>query len=150
MYLALKELVPLFSKVRGAQEDLPIQTVTDVPRISQPKGLYFPLDGEADGLKEAIANGAIAAVWEIDKEIPAYTPNYFPLFFTADMTEAIQDILKYYLEKLDGEIDTQMNTTNFIFFNHELLNKKSQTYDIAGMLNKLPGKCQNDHLERRG
>ncbi|MEH7155557.1 hypothetical protein [Neobacillus drentensis] len=147
MYLALKDLESLFNNSRGIQDNLFFVTVSDTAQISQPKGLYISYHGKPGDLSEAITNGAIAAIWDQGEEVPSYTPNHFPIFFTVDPAEAIVTLLKRYLEKLNGETDEIMEITNFKFSHKELLNKNKQTYDIAVMLNKITSK---NPAERRG
>jgi UDP-N-acetylmuramyl pentapeptide synthase len=147
MYLSLQDFTHLFERSRGANENLVFQTVTDDSRASQPKGVFVPINQESGELGEAIANGAIAAIWEKDKEIPRYTPNHFPIFFVSDLSDAVLKLLKFYVEKLDGDIEGKMEITNFDFLNKKLLNKNNETYDIAVMLDQI--KTQNNS-ERRG
>ncbi len=150
MYLALKDLAFLFQNHQGAKEDIEIHTVTDDSKHVQPKGVFVPTTEESGELLEAIANGAIAAIWDKNKKIPGYTPNHFPLFFTNDPVEAIQRILQLYLEKLEQEETKVMKTTKFKFLNQKLLNKSKQSYDIAVILQKISGYNNPEDQERRG
>jgi UDP-N-acetylmuramyl pentapeptide synthase len=147
MYLALKDLASLFDKCRGIQDDLIFVTVSDQAHEAQSKGLFVSLKGESGDLSEAIANGAIAAIWDQGKEIPSYTPNHFPIFFTPDPADAIVIILNRYIEKLNGETDEIMEITNFKFSNKQLLNKNEETYDIAVMLNEITSKNAPERRE---
>jgi len=149
MLLALKDLASLFTDNQGIQDDMMFYTVTDQANTVQPKGLFIPINEESGELLDAIANGAIAAIWEYEKKLPRYTPTYFPVFFTNDKAVAIKNILKLYSEKLDGETNKHMEITNFKFSNKKLLNKNNQTYDIAVILEKLTNKLPID-MERRG
>jgi hypothetical protein len=147
MYLALKDLASLFDKCRGIQDDLIFVTVCDQAHEAQPKGLFVSLNGKPGDLSEAIANGAIAAIWDQGQEIPNYTPNHFPIFFTPDPADAIVLILNRYIDKLNGETDEIMEITNFKFSNKELLNKNKETYDIAVMLNDITYKNAAERRE---
>jgi UDP-N-acetylmuramyl pentapeptide synthase len=147
MYLSLQDFTHLYEHSRGANDNLVFQTVTDDSRAPQPKGVFVPLNQEFGELGAAIANGAIAAIWEKDIEIPRYTPNHFPIFFVSDLSDAVLKLLKFYVEKLDGDIEGKMEITNFDFLNKKLLNKNNETYDIAVMLDQI--KTQNNS-ERRG
>ncbi|WHY79245.1 hypothetical protein QNH20_08960 [Neobacillus sp. WH10] len=149
MLLALKDLASLFTDKKGIQDDMMFYTVTDQANTVQPKGLFIPINEESGELLDAIANGAIAAIWEYEKKLPRYTPTHFPVFFTNDKAVAIKNILKLYSEKLDGETNKHMEITNFKFSNKKLLNKNNQTYDIAVILEKLTNKLTID-TERRG
>jgi hypothetical protein len=149
MYLSLQDLASLFGDSRGIQDDLLFVSVTDQAHESQPKGLFVPLNEESGELSVAIANGAIAAIWNHETKLPRYTPNHFPIFFTNDSTEAIINILNRYNEKLNGETDKIMEITNFKFSNKKLLNKNNETYDIAVILKEIIIKFAHDN-ERRG
>jgi UDP-N-acetylmuramyl pentapeptide synthase len=143
MYIALKDLESLFDNRRGIPDNLLFASVSDQANEAQPKGLFVSFNGEYGELSEAISNGAIAAIWNHDHDLPRYTPNHFPVFFTNDPADAIVTILKRYIEKLNGETDKIMEITNFKFSNKKLLNKNNETYDIAVMLNKVTSMLQN-------
>ncbi|MGX6442041.1 hypothetical protein ACWM35_02250 [Neobacillus sp. K501] len=138
MYLAFNDLVEMFEKFKGVQEaDHWYYTVTDSAKMPQPRGLFLPISDDSGDLLEAIANGAIAAVWDSKKQVPHYTPNHFPVFYTDEPVAALRHVLKMLLEKLDGEIEEKMIKTNFVILNKELLKENKQTYDIAVMLEKI-------------
>lgn len=149
MYLSLKDLTQLFSEKQGIQDDMLFHTMANQSDVAQPRGLFVPVNENSGSLSEAIANGAIAAIWDSKKEIPYYTPNHFPIFFTNDPIMAIQSILNHYKEKLDGETDKIMDITNIKLSNKKLLNKNQVSYDIAVMLKKIMDQIDNNS-ERRG
>ncbi|MEH6954857.1 hypothetical protein [Neobacillus drentensis] len=146
MYLALKDLGSLFNS-RGIQDDHSFASVCDQANEAQPKGLFVSINGTDGELSEAISNGAIAAIWNINYDLPRYIPNQFPVFFTNDPAAAIVTILKRYIEKLNGETDKIMEITNFKFSNKKLLNKNNETYDIAVMLNEITSKNKPERRE---
>jgi len=148
MLLTYQDIAGIFANRQGAAEDFIFETVTDWADSSQPKGLFIPVDDESGELSLAIANGAIAAVWDQNRPLPRYTPNQFPILFTADPIEAVKSILQNYIEKLNGEIDKKMGTTNFNFSAKKLLNKTTETYDIAVMLKTVAMKQENDREGR--
>ncbi|MEH7492988.1 hypothetical protein [Neobacillus niacini] len=151
MYLAFNDLVKLFSDIRGIKEaDHLYITVTDNANAMQTRGLFIPLSEDSGELLEAIANGAIAAIWDKKKQLPKYTPNHFPIFFTDNLIETVRELLKFYIEKIDGDIAEKMNMTNFVFLNKKLLKENKETYDIAVMLEKISKLNSNDNFERRG
>jgi UDP-N-acetylmuramyl pentapeptide synthase len=151
MYLAFDELVRLFSDKRGIKEaDHFYITVTDSAKAMQTRGLFIPLNEDSGELLEAIANGAIAVIWDKKKQLPKYTPNHFPIFFTDSPIDAVRGILKFYIEKMDGDIAGKMNMTKFVFFNKKLLKENKETYDIAVMLEKIAQINPKDDFERRG
>jgi hypothetical protein len=150
MYLAFKDLGRLFSEYKGVKEaDHLYFTATDHAEVVQPRGLFIPLKDDAGELLDAIANGAIAAIWDKSKQVPKYIPNHFPIFFTANPIEAVRDLLRFYIEKTDGDKTEQMKMTKFVFLNKKLLKENKETYDIAVMLDKLSMKHSENDLERR-
>ncbi|MBT2726015.1 hypothetical protein J7E63_03560 [Bacillus sp. ISL-75] len=147
MYLALKDLEGLFDSSRGIQDDFLFASVSDQANEAQPKGLFVSYNGMNGELTEAIANGAIAAIWNQEHDLPRYTPNHFPVFFTNDPADAIVTILNRYIEKLNGETDKIMAITNFKFSNKKLLNKNNETYDISVLLNEVINKNKPERRE---
>jgi UDP-N-acetylmuramyl pentapeptide synthase len=147
MYLALKDLGGLFDSSRGIQDDFLFASVSDQANEAQPKGLFVSYNGKYGELSEAIANGAIAAIWNQEHDLPRYTPNHFPVFFTNDPADAIVTILNRYIEKLNGETDKIMAITNFKFLNKKLLNKNNETYDISVLLNDVINKNKPERRE---
>ncbi|MBT2697732.1 hypothetical protein J7E79_09950 [Bacillus sp. ISL-40] len=147
MYLALKDLGGLFDSSRGIQDDFLFASVSDQANEAQPKGLFVSYNGMYGELSEAIANGAIAAIWNQEHDLPRYTPNHFPVFFTNDPADAIVTILNRYIEKLNGETDKIMAITNFKFSNKKLLNKNNETYDISVLLNEVINKNKPERRE---
>ncbi|MDR6998000.1 hypothetical protein [Neobacillus niacini] len=151
MYLVYNDVANFSHEVRGTHEPtLTFNTLTDQADAIQPKGIFVPLSKESGELKEALANGAIAAIWHKEKKLPHYTPNHFPIFLVEDPGEAVRRILQQYIDKLDGETEKTMNITKFDLVKIELLNKNKQTYDIAVMLNKLADKFNEAYQGRRG
>ncbi len=150
MYLAFNDLVTLFSHFKGVKEaDHLYFTITDNAAVSQPRGLFVPLNDNSGELLDAIANGAIAAIWERNKPIPKYTPNHFPIFFTDNPIEGMTQLLRFYYEKINGDNAKKMNVTKFEFLNKKLLKENKETYDIAVMLEKGLIKDTNHNSEGR-
>jgi UDP-N-acetylmuramyl pentapeptide synthase len=143
----LKDLGGLFDSSRGIQDDFLFASVSDQANEAQPKGLFVSYNGMNGELSEAIANGAIAAIWNQEYDLPRYTPNHFPVFFTNDPADAIVTILNRYIEKLNGETDKIMAITNFKFSNKKLLNKNNETYDISVLLNDVINKNKPERRE---
>lgn len=150
MYLTFGDLAQMFKHDRGIQDSgLVFHTVSDCSSALMPRGIFIPLHGESNRLDEAIANGAIAAVWEKGRELPFYTPNHFPVFLAEDLFNALEKLLYMYSEKINGETDKKMNMTKFLFLDKERLNKNKKTYDIAVMLEKLNGQADIGDKGRR-
>ncbi|MCH6268336.1 hypothetical protein [Neobacillus citreus] len=145
MVLTYRDLAEIFSEKQGVQGDFAFYTVTDMAGDIQPKGLFISISEDSGSLSEAIAQGAIAVLWDKRNKLPNYTPNHFPVFFTDDSGDAIVQILTRYIEKLDGEATAKMETTNFKFSNKKLLNKNNESYDIAVMLKKIIEKQEKIH-----
>ncbi|WP_040204852.1 hypothetical protein [Neobacillus jeddahensis] len=145
MFLALQDVAGLFHNSKGIQDDMWFHTVTDHAQTVQPKGLFIPMNEGSGELLDAIANGAIAAIWEQERELPRYTPSQFPIFFTNDLADAMRELIMLYSKKIDGDTNKQMEITNFKLTNKMLLNKNKQTYDIAVIIDKLM-----NNKERRG
>jgi hypothetical protein len=136
MYLAFNDLVKLFSDKRGIKDaDHLYITVTDDAKAIQTRGLFIPLSEDSGELLEAIANGAIAAILDKKKQLPC---------------EAVRELLRFYIEKIDGDRAEKMNMTNFVFLNKKLLKENKETYDIAVMLEKISKLNPKDDFERRG
>lgn len=149
MYLALNDLAALFKERQGALEDHRVYTVTDHSKCLQPKGVFVYINGESGDLQEAIANGAIAAIWDKAAEIPRYTPTHFPLFLTTDPVQAVGKVLQFYEKKLNGEAEEEMEATKFNFLNKKLLNENKHTYDIAVLLKNISKKINPENLKGR-
>lgn len=151
MYLAFNDIANLIPDRKGTiDENLLFYTLSDNANAPLKKGIFVPLSKESGELKQALANGAIAAIWNKNLIVPSYTPNQFPLFLTDDPAEAVGNILQRYLEKLDGETNKTMNITKFDFLTKKLLTKNNETYDIDAMVTKAAAASMNAQIERRG
>lgn len=128
MFLTYDDLTKLFPDSKGVKDDFQFQIVATESTQSQPKGLFIPLYEDSGELKEAIGNGAIGAIWNKEVLLPAYIPSQFPVFFTNDLEKAIENILKTYVDQLNGEINEIMNKTKFLFREEKLLNKSFPSY----------------------
>lgn len=149
MYLTYGDLAKLFPNTTGIKDnELQFHTVAASSSIVQPKGIYLPIE-ESGNLKEAIGNGAVAALWNEKDEVPAYTPNHFPVFYTNDLTKGLKDIMELYIEKI-SKAEEKINTTNFLFLDEKSLKENEATYDIAVMAENLYEASENAKRERRG
>ncbi|GLB61225.1 hypothetical protein [Cytobacillus sp. NCCP-133] len=149
MYLTYGDLAELFPKASGIKDnELHFHTVAASSSIVQPKGIYIPLE-EKENLKEAIGNGAVAALWNKKDQLPAYTPNHFPIFYMNDLRKGLKDIMELYIEKMK-RADKKINTTNFLFLDEKSLKENDATYDIAVMAEKLHAAYGQNKQERRG
>jgi UDP-N-acetylmuramyl pentapeptide synthase len=130
MFLTNSDLVDLFPNSQGVNDPLEFLTVSTDATLLQPKGLFVPLFEGSGELQDAIKNGAIATVWDIKKKLPHYIPNHLPVFFTEQITDAFELILKHYERKLNNENSESINMTKFLFIEDKLLNENIPSYDI--------------------
>lgn len=138
MFLTYGDLAKLFPKVKGIQfHELFFHTVATISDVPQLKGIYIPFEDKTGELKKAIENGAIAALWDERKEIPPYTPNHFPIFFTNDLLKGLKDMMEIYLEKINQADKLQKEGTHFLFIDEMRLKENNSTYDIAVMAEKI-------------
>ncbi|WP_449619297.1 hypothetical protein [Robertmurraya sp. Marseille-Q9965] len=146
MYLTYEDVSLLFPEVAGIKDvNVDFQTVSFSATTKQPKGLFIPMNHSSGELKLAIANGAIAAVWKKGMEIPTYTPNHFPIFFTEDLLQALKKILLLNKEKNNTRKKEDM--TDFLFLDEKLLNDFYETYDsavIETLLNEMLEKFREE------
>ncbi|WP_226578485.1 UDP-N-acetylmuramoyl-tripeptide--D-alanyl-D-alanine ligase [Halobacillus litoralis] len=106
MILEVQELSTLFTSHKGAAKDqIPLESVLTDTRKSASQSLFVPIVGESfdahEFLGEAIKQGAVATLWQEDRELPALVPTDFPVFFVKDTTKALQQVAAYYLKKVD-------------------------------------------------
>ncbi|HAQ08642.1 MAG TPA: hypothetical protein DCR24_14450 [Bacillus bacterium] len=135
--LKYQDVSGLFSKTSGIDDErIQFYTVSVLAEAPQPKGLFIPVLENSGSLQEAIANGAIAAVWPKGEAIPKFTPNHFPMFYTEDLLKGLEEIMKTYQDYLLQQ-EEMKETTKFIFQHKELLNVKDPTYDIAVMAENI-------------
>lgn len=150
MFLTYDDLAGIFSNSSGIRDNsLSFRTVSFLADTLQPKGLYIPmLDQKAD-LQSAIANGAVAAVWQEGREIPTYTPNHFPMFFTENLSEGTKKILYQYKIKLENMELDQGDITDFSFSRNMVT---EEYYQESGMveIEKQWTIIQNSILKKGG
>lgn len=147
MKLSLAELGIMFPLNRGTTSmAIYVEQVVIDSRLKADKSLFIPIVGDKfdghDFLKDAIYNGAIAALWQEDKEKPDFVPNNFPLFFVKDTTEALQTLAKYYLQEVKPVVigitgSNGKTTTKDLTF--AVLQKKYKTHKTQGNFNNHIG-----------
>jgi hypothetical protein len=104
MYVTFKMVAEMFSQASGIKDsDLVFYTISDSGDVPQPRGLFIPLWDNADDLLAAINNGAVAAIWEKDRPLPAYKPNHFPIFFSNNLSEDFISLMNHYFKILKQE-----------------------------------------------
>ncbi|ARI77572.1 UDP-N-acetylmuramoyl-tripeptide--D-alanyl-D-alanine ligase [Halobacillus mangrovi] len=105
MIFEAQELSTLFSDFRGAARDrIPINEIMTDTRKESSQSLFVPIIGESfdahQFLAEAIKKGAVASLWQKDRELPAMIPTDFPVFLVEDTTKGLQELATYYLNKI--------------------------------------------------
>ncbi|WP_114743770.1 hypothetical protein [Falsibacillus pallidus] len=127
--LKLKDIKGIFPQSSGiSDEGMEFHTVSIDESNCGKRGLFISL-GEAAKIKEALENGAIAAILKEGEAIPSFTPNHFPVFRAKAPMAAFSDILLNYINKNRKKEWEDM--TKFIFYRTKLLNDSTITYDIA-------------------
>ncbi|RWZ60696.1 UDP-N-acetylmuramoyl-tripeptide--D-alanyl-D-alanine ligase [Halobacillus fulvus] len=106
MKLEVNELIQVFPEHRGlATDPITIRSIMTDSRKKAKQSLFVPIVGENfDGhsfLGDAIKQGATAAIWQRDVELPKLVPTDFPVFFVEDTTKALQELAAFYLKKVD-------------------------------------------------
>jgi hypothetical protein len=150
MFLTFSDMAYLFPDRKGIEiTEMNFHTVSSLSDVPMFRGLYIPFEKSSGELKDAISNGAIAALWEKDKDIPGYTPNHFPIFLTEDLLKGIEDIMELYLEKRNQDHTTGGGVTKFLFSDELRLNDHDISYDIAIKAHKL-NNIQRKSNEREG
>ncbi|RST75402.1 hypothetical protein D4T97_009170 [Siminovitchia acidinfaciens] len=97
-YENIKEILPETKGVSDAA--ISFGCIAFTCSEKQLKGLFIQT-GKDDDLQAAITNGAVAAVWKSDEELPFYTPNHFPVFLSEEEPlSAVIQILGNYRNKM--------------------------------------------------
>lgn len=99
-------LTEIFSNYKGLTEsNIKINAISTDSRKKSEQTLFIPLIGDIfDGhhyLKAAIKNGAVATLWDEQKEIPDFLPHDFPIFFVKDTIVALQELAFKYRQKVN-------------------------------------------------
>jgi UDP-N-acetylmuramyl pentapeptide synthase len=121
---------------RGINDDsICFLNVTTEPSVIVRKSLYVSINAEnrEECLKKALYNGAVAAVWQKNIELPRFLPNHFPVFLVDDTLLAFAQLIELYVKKIEENRYDIM--TNFFYEKHE----KQNTYDplVENELKKL-------------
>ncbi|MDY0405964.1 UDP-N-acetylmuramoyl-tripeptide--D-alanyl-D-alanine ligase [Virgibacillus sp. 179-BFC.A HS] len=99
-------LATFFSEFRGKVTDsIHIKSVVTDSRKPGRQSLFVPLAGENfdghDYLEQAVHNGAVAALWEKKKPLPAFLPTDFPVFFVSDTLTSLQQLAAAYRRRVN-------------------------------------------------
>ncbi|KHE72750.1 UDP-N-acetylmuramoyl-tripeptide--D-alanyl-D-alanine ligase, partial [Halobacillus sp. BBL2006] len=109
MIFEVHELTTLFTEFRGAAKDrISINEIMTDTRKDSKQSFFVPIIGESfdahQFLSEAIKKGAVATLWQKDRELPAMIPTDFPVFFVEDTTKGLQDLASFYLQKVSPKV----------------------------------------------
>jgi UDP-N-acetylmuramoyl-tripeptide--D-alanyl-D-alanine ligase len=109
MIFEVHELTTLFTEFTGAAKDrISINEIMTDTRKDSKQSLFVPIVGESfdahQFLSEAIKKGAVATLWQKDRELPAMIPTDFPVFFVEDTTKGLQDLASFYLQKVSPKV----------------------------------------------
>ncbi|MGX7174163.1 UDP-N-acetylmuramoyl-tripeptide--D-alanyl-D-alanine ligase [Enterococcus ratti] len=104
--------------------------------------LFVPLKGVRDGhefIQQAIANGAVATFWSLES---TKAPSEIGVIFVEDPLKAMQDLAKYYLQKIGADviaITGSNGKTTTKDLTASVLSQKYQTYKTQGNYNNNIG-----------
>ena len=104
MKMQLAEIAKALDTTIEGNSDPVISSVAFDSRKINENALFVPLKGERDGhdfINSAIANGAVATLWE--KGHPN-KPDNFPVVEVDDTLAAMQELAKYYLNKVNPAV----------------------------------------------
>lgn len=143
--LLLKDVNNIFTQVKGVKDSsIRFEQVLIDSTIINKKGLFVFVESDENSdksMKDALYNGAIAAVWPKNKDLPHFLPNHFPVFIVENSLHAIKQLLEHYLKKMEEKRD--QNMTKFIVnfqdnhIAHFSTYDKSVASDINNLLTKL-------------
>ncbi|MBO1004933.1 hypothetical protein [Pseudogracilibacillus auburnensis] len=132
--LTYNDVIKLFPDIRGVKVDsLLYETISINSSIEQKKGLFFHINVDSK-LNDAIANGAVTAIWRKDHPLPSYTPNHFPVIFVKDPLEALMNISGKYKEKITLKSDGELTTMKL---NKQDIDQVTIYNKIMRLLNKM-------------
>ena len=103
----LQFLQTIFPTYEGklSNKQIQINEVTTDSRKKTTNSLFIPIIGDTfdghDFIHQAIAQGAVAALWNRKVTIPDDIPETFIFFFVDDTVQALQAVAKAYLKKID-------------------------------------------------
>jgi UDP-N-acetylmuramoyl-tripeptide--D-alanyl-D-alanine ligase len=160
MILTLRDCQELFPNYRRRSDlNVEINSIATDTRKPMEKALFVPLVGaNFDGhafMKDALNQGAVAAIWQKDKEVPRFLPTEFPLFLVDDTTKALQEMATFILKKQQPIIvavtgSNGKTTTKDIV--EAVLSQKYETHKTIGNFNnhwglpftifEMPASCQ--------
>ncbi|NBJ68494.1 MULTISPECIES: UDP-N-acetylmuramoyl-tripeptide--D-alanyl-D-alanine ligase [Clostridia] len=101
----VKWLAKMFHSYTGNIAEQPIKGVYTDSRIEMADGLFVPIVGENfdghDYVSEAVEKGAIAVLWNKQKQLPDALPASLAVFYVEDTLVALQQLASAYREKMN-------------------------------------------------
>ncbi|WP_072886786.1 UDP-N-acetylmuramoyl-tripeptide--D-alanyl-D-alanine ligase [Ornithinibacillus halophilus] len=102
-------LSSVLKDVKGkVSEEAVIEKVFTDSRVKKEQSLFIPIQGENfDGhqfVDEAIANGAIAVIWDRKISVPESIPPEIPVFLVDDTLQALQELATQYRQKVNPKV----------------------------------------------
>ncbi|WP_404452505.1 UDP-N-acetylmuramoyl-tripeptide--D-alanyl-D-alanine ligase [Virgibacillus necropolis] len=96
----------IFNNYQGSAKDkIKINEVVTDSRVRSTKSLFIPIEGENfdghDYIKQAFNYGAIATLWNKNKELPSFLPTDFPVFLVDDTLGALQSLAASYRNEIN-------------------------------------------------
>lgn len=140
MKLTIQEIAQAVGS--GNEESGKITGVEFDSRKIKAGDLFVPLAGARDGhefIQQAIAQGAAATLWSMDQ---AKAPQEIPVIIVKDTLAAMQDLAKYYLEKIGADVIAVTGSngkTTTKDLTASVLSQKFHTYKTQGNYNNNIG-----------
>ncbi|SDJ03618.1 UDP-N-acetylmuramoyl-tripeptide--D-alanyl-D-alanine ligase [Salimicrobium halophilum] len=147
MITTTETMISLFHDFKGdAHRGIHIESVMTDTRVPGRKSLFIPIVGENfdahSFLDKAIEQGAVAALWQKDIDLPAYVPTDFPVFFVEDTLTAMQRLANEYIRRVEPTvvaITGSNGKTTTKDMAASVLRKKFRTHYTKGNLNNHIG-----------
>ncbi|WP_318936996.1 UDP-N-acetylmuramoyl-tripeptide--D-alanyl-D-alanine ligase [Oceanobacillus halotolerans] len=147
MLFTTKWLSTIFPTYNGSvMDENVIEHVTTDSRVKSSNSLFIPLVGEKfdghDYVKQAINQGAVATLWNKQKEVPANLPSDFILFYVDDTLDGLQQLAKIYRNEVNpiviGITGSNGKTTTKDIVS-TVVGMSFKTHHTKGNLNNLIG-----------
>jgi len=143
----IEALQAIFPHYEGKKDSgLSITEVVTDSRLQTNNGLFIPIRGENfDGhrfIHDAIHNGAVATLWDKSIDIPEAYKQSIIYFYVDDTIEALQELAKYYREKINPRVigitgsNGKTSTKDLL---HAVLQTRYKTHATAGNFNNHIG-----------
>ncbi|WP_429970522.1 UDP-N-acetylmuramoyl-tripeptide--D-alanyl-D-alanine ligase [Fructilactobacillus sp. Tb1] len=105
MKMKLEEIAKAVNGTISQGADVEVTSVGFDSRKLENNALFIPMVGENDGhdyIQSARENGAVGTLWKLDHADQA--PADFPVILVEDTLQALQELAKYYLAKINPRV----------------------------------------------